>query len=375
MDIWFGGHLQRRRCDRAVIKRIDRYVLKEMVVPVLTGTVVIAMLFLANQMIAIFKELDLSNVPPLAIARFILLTTPKWLQLTIPAGVALGCALALSRLTRDGELTAMRGAGVPVARVLRPVWIVGVLFGFLAFFNAEELMPVASLEERKMANELLLVATVPRFEQNMTLRLPPYVASFGEVQQTGEDGLLIRDVLLIERPRVGQATVYRADQGRYVRGVWTFEQARAWIFENDALVDVGPAERLVINQRIVLQDFFQGAIVEQATAAELWQRVEEGRLAGRPTRALEVAFFERYAVPAACVVFAYMGAVFAVRFSRVSPFLGLFVSFVAIWLYFNVHIIATQVIGRNGWLPPAVATWSPLVVFGLLSLWVGRSVE
>ncbi len=52
-----------------------------------------------------------------SIARLFALVLPQALPYTIPLGVLVGTLIALSRMSADGEVTAMRAAGVPGRRV------------------------------------------------------------------------------------------------------------------------------------------------------------------------------------------------------------------------------------------------------------------
>src|SRR5204862_1056731 len=62
-----------------------------------------------------------------SMAYLFLLALPQVLPLTIPFGVLIGILIGLGRLSSDGELTAMRAAGVPSRKVLYPVLIIRVL--------------------------------------------------------------------------------------------------------------------------------------------------------------------------------------------------------------------------------------------------------
>ena len=62
------------------MKRLDRYILKEMVGPMLIGTVIIALLFMANEFISIFKNFDVSNLPKLAVVQMVMFRMPHWLD-------------------------------------------------------------------------------------------------------------------------------------------------------------------------------------------------------------------------------------------------------------------------------------------------------
>ncbi|MDI9638573.1 LptF/LptG family permease [Kamptonema cortianum] len=358
------------------MKRLDRYLLKEMAVPVIAGTLITALLFMANEMIAVFKQLDLSHVPPMAVLKFLLLKMPFWLTLTIPTGMALGAALALSRLVRDGELTAMRAAGVSIARVLRMVWVVGFLMALVALGNEEKVFPRAAAEARKISSDLMIVASMPKFQRNLMLKLDRYTANFAEVEQTDEDGLRLTGILMIEQIKTGETGVFRAPRGHYYKGVWTIEDPKYMILkDDDATVIVRDADRIVINQRIELQDFMQGGPTEDASLQELAERIRAGVKAKANVNKLVVQYHEKLARPAACIVFALSSALLAVRFSRGSAFMGLMISFVSIWLYFNLHVIATNVVGVRGWLPPALATWMPVILYGSVAVILGRRLE
>lgn len=357
------------------MKRLDRYLIKEMSVPVIVGVVVTALLFIGNEMIAVFRILNLSQVPPLAIVKYMVVKMPTFLTFTIPTGIALGSSLALSRLVRDGELTAMRSAGYSIKRILVTVLVAGAAFSGVAFFNAEKLVPRASVEERKLASELLIIGNLPQFERNLMIKLPPYVANFGEVEQYQNGSLRLADILLIERPRPGQEMVFRAKKGHYYKGIWTIEDPKVWLFEGGSLSTVDKAATIVINQRIELRDFLQGTQPENAPASELWERITAGRKAGANTRVLEVNFYERFALPAACIVFALSSALLSVKFPRGSAFQGLLLSFLTLWAFLNIHSVATTVLGQKGWLPPIASAWVTVGAFGLLTLMLLRSLE
>ena len=45
------------------MKKVDRYVFKELAVPMIVGTVIIALLFMANEFIAVFKNFEITHLP------------------------------------------------------------------------------------------------------------------------------------------------------------------------------------------------------------------------------------------------------------------------------------------------------------------------
>ena len=55
------------------------------------------------------------------------LAMPPVLPLTIPFGVLVGILIGLGRMARDGEITAMRAAGVSSRKVIAPVLLFAAL--------------------------------------------------------------------------------------------------------------------------------------------------------------------------------------------------------------------------------------------------------
>ena len=64
--------------------------------------------------------------------RLIWLLVPAVAIYSLPLGMLTGVLLTLGRLSADSEITAMRAAGLSLARIARPVWILGALGAALA---------------------------------------------------------------------------------------------------------------------------------------------------------------------------------------------------------------------------------------------------
>lgn len=357
------------------MKRLDRYVLREMSVPTLSATLIVAGLFAGNELIALYQQLNASNVPFLTMMKLVFLSMPRWLTFTFPTGVAMGCSLAISRLSREGEMTAMRAAGIPIRRILLMVWFCGFAFAGLTFWMAEYVAPAANKEHSKLSVESMIVSGLPNMESNVMIRLNPYLVSFREMRRVGDDKLALSDVLLVKWNNVNEAVVFLAPLGTYDAGTWRFPKPYAWFFSGDGLVDVHDSDEIVLNQKIEIQDMMPSVLPVHQPKEEVWARIVAGRAAGVNVRQLEVQFYERFAVPAACLVFALASAMISIRFSKASAFQGLMLSLTMALAYYNVHMVCTTIVGPNGWLPPMWATWLPVGLFGLAALVAGSRLE
>jgi len=232
------------------MKTLDRYVLRELAVPFLMGTVVIGLLFIANEFIAVFKNFELNHVPILAIVQIVLFRFPHWLSYTLPTGTALAAGLAISRLARESEVTAMRAAGVSVKRILWPVAMAGLLIAVVNFVVVERLVPPAGKAYNRLLQEFVFFSSAPRFQSNVMRKLDRYVVSIGTVQRGVPGQALLSDIIVIERPQPGEVWIYTAKSGIYQDGVWRMSNPYFRQIVGDDLFQARSDKDLIINEPI-----------------------------------------------------------------------------------------------------------------------------
>lgn len=356
------------------MKRLDRYMLRELMVPFMIGTVAVVLMFQANMLIALFKNFQLSAVPPQAIAKLLLYKTPYFMNMTLPVGVALATSLALSRLTRESELTAMRAAGTRILRVIWPVSLFGLAVGLFNFYLNEKVMPPAEKEEARLSTELLMLGTAPDFKANVSIHIGDYQATIGTVMKGPNGTLHLNDVALFETPHPYEHAVYLAKEGDYENGIWTFPGAIVWYFKDNDLYQF-KAKTLTINQKISLADLYSQPQPTEMTLGQLRDSIKMGKSQKIDTTSLEVSYHTRFSVPATCYVFAVFAPVFAIWFGRGGGFVGVLVSILMVMAYWNIFVVSTEIFGRNGWLSPALSAWLPNVLFIALALYGLRRLE
>ncbi|HXH60892.1 MAG TPA: LptF/LptG family permease [Fimbriimonadaceae bacterium] len=350
------------------MKRIDRYILKEMAIPMIVGTLVVALLFMANEFIGIFKNFEITRLPFTAILQMVLYRMPQWLSLTLPSGTAIGVALAVSRLARESEITAMRAAGVPLRRIFLPILVVGALVSVGNFLIVEKLIPPASKQYRNVTGQASMVASAPAFKSNVMLQLDRYTANFREIQRTKGGSILLKGIVIFERPKAEETVLFIAEDGSYDDGVWTINKPDVYTMHGADLVAFRVMDKATINERVRVADVFSPPVPDEETAAALKKAIEQRRANRIDTTVLEVAYQVKFSLPASCLVFALASAAFAVSMMRSGPFVGLIVSMGLVMLFYNIHVISTQIFGPNGWLPPVAAAWLPDVVYALVTL-------
>ena len=358
------------------MKRLDRYMLKEMAVPMFWATVVVTLLFQANFLIAEYRFLNVSQLHWAAKWQIILLHTPSFLQMALPVGVSMGGAMAMSRLARESELTALRAAGVPIMRVILPATVAGLVLGCFNFYAGNYLMPQAEVDAYNVENKMAGLAVIPEFASNQIFKLKQYTISIGQIRRVGNNQVDLDNVVLFEHPRADQTAITHAPHGVYDHGTWKFPNAYYFLVEGSHLT-MAKAKQIIFNEKIVIDDFFANPAnkVETQTLDALRQSIESFKKAGQKPNELETNYYFRFSVPAACLLFGLVSPVLAVRFAKGGVVAGVILSIFLVFLYYNLYMICKEVFGKQGWMPPMVAAWLPDVIFLVLGVWGVRRLE
>ncbi|HUO31360.1 MAG TPA: LptF/LptG family permease [Bryobacteraceae bacterium] len=107
---------------------LSRYIFREILSSAILGTALATAIIFLQSVGKLFEVLVRTSPGPETILYLFALSLPPLLPLTIPFGALVGILVGLGRLATDGEVTAMRAAGVSSRRVVPPV----MAFAFIA---------------------------------------------------------------------------------------------------------------------------------------------------------------------------------------------------------------------------------------------------
>jgi lipopolysaccharide export system permease protein len=360
-----------------LIRSLDRYIFRELIVPFLIGTASVVLMFLANTLIHYSEQIFRKDVPWSAVGQLMLFSIPSTLKLTLPVGTAIATSLAVSRLVRESELTALRAAGIPIRRVLLPVIALGVLAAGMNLALVERVMPFTEIKFKDTLRKILMSAEAIGVRSNALLKFDDgrYHVSIAAIEKGAGGEIKLSGLFVFHQPKRGEYWFAMADSGNYKDSLLTLLRPQIYQFEGERLISWDVKDTHVISQRIGVDAFFGTALPEEQTASQLGKTVRELRQRGLAdeARRYEVEFWNRFAIPFSCLVFALFSPIFAVKFSRGGPFVGVLISVIVVFVYYNVWILTSQVLAnQHGLLPPIVGAWLPNLLFLLtagVALW------
>jgi lipopolysaccharide export system permease protein len=329
-------------------------------------------------------------------ARLVALLFPFAISYALPMGILTGVLLTLGRLSADSEITAMRASGLSVARIARPVFILGIAGAIAAFYVNFESMPWARVRYHKeLANAI-------RADPLRVIVPKTFIRDFaGCVLYVGEkEGPVLRDIWLWELDAQFRVRrLIRAEAGRLEYDdatnslVPTLVGTKVEERDNEdpedfskspKVASIGRAEEVRISLERIYGRKLDRMKDDWLTYDEL--RAKQARLAretvapaamkerGREQMKLALVMQEKFNLSLAVFSFALVGVPLGIKVSRreTSANLGLALLLV---LGFYFLIVAVKWLDRHPEYRPDLLLWLPNVLFIALGLWLFSRID
>jgi len=183
-----------------VLRLLGRYIFREILSSALLGTLLATFVLFLRGVDPIFELLVRANGAGTSIVlQLFALALPAVLPFTIPFGVLVGILIGLGRMAGDGEIIAMRAAGVSSRKVIAPVLLFASLGAGLGFYVTLRLKPYSIKRYTELVNQLeksqLNANITPRvFVENLNPNTILYVGDVKEGERAVWKNIFVADV-------------------------------------------------------------------------------------------------------------------------------------------------------------------------------------
>ena len=176
-----------------------RYILRDTLMHTLLGLFAFTVLLVGQNVMRLLDDLLAAGVSAGTLASLVAVVLPSYLAYAIPTSLLFGVLLTFGRLSADGEVVAIRAAGISVPRLLPPVLALGLVCAAATGYLQFELEPASRHKLKTLVKSLAgaLEVIEPGEFKNLGGRTV-YVAERGD-ETCRYRGVLIGD--LTERPR------------------------------------------------------------------------------------------------------------------------------------------------------------------------------
>jgi LPS export ABC transporter permease LptG/LPS export ABC transporter permease LptF len=365
---------------------LSRTIFGEITLSALFGTVLFTFVLFLQQISHLFERLIRSSAPPQTVGYLFALLLPYVLTFTIPVGVLVGVLMTLSRMSSDGEITAMRAGGIPGRRVLWPVMSFALIGAMLAGAATFWLTPLAIRQRYKVINKLAAA--------ELTAEIQPRVFEEGfpntilYVSDVGNPGTTVRwkNVFLANTapPAERKGGSRESGEGPQItvasEAIAVPDVARNRI--QLSLVNGSTHEAGKTSVEYYTTSFPTGdQILEAEKRGEVRPRIPFTEMDTGPLYRVirgsidaRIEFYQRVVLPPACIFFALIGIPLGVS-SRKAGKSSAFVLTVLIAFLYWMGLIGLIGLARQGTVPVGLALWIPNIVIGAIGLFLLMKLE
>ena len=126
-------------------RTLERYLLREVGLAFLAGVgLAVSILFVLR--IVEFVDLAFARgVPARLVGALALYIVPSYLEIALPMAALLAVVVVFARLGAEGELVAIRAAGIDLRRLARPLVVFSVARMFIQICLRHRLVPLATI--------------------------------------------------------------------------------------------------------------------------------------------------------------------------------------------------------------------------------------
>lgn len=358
---------------------LDRYLLRSFLVPFLLCFFGFLSIWLVFDLQSNTSDFIDAKVSLGWVALYYLTQAPQFLMMCIPVGLLLALLFCLSKMSRSNEIISMLTAGQSLPRVLLPLIGVGLLLTGVCIALNYSLAPHSDAIKRDLRIRLSRnpgkAATLSgQLFRNRPDRRTWYVTSMPA--KADDPDPLLQNVSILEQNEAGAIVAkWYAYTARYRPDVkrWQFFNGKTFQFGADGtLLSAKTFKTLEVNNwsetpwRIVSSNLDpQGlSVPELREYLQFNADFPEAQLAPYRTH-----LHYRWALPFQCLAVVLFTGPLAIVFSRRGVLSGIAG---AIFLFAGMTFFSYLMLafGKGALLSPALATWSPLLLFSGIGLYL-----
>ena len=370
-----------------------RAIFREVAKSAIFGAALFTFVLFLQRVGKLFEILVRSSASVGTVAHLFALAIPFTLSFTMPLGVLVGVLIALSRMSSDGEIVAMRAAGVPSRKVIAPVLLFATFAMLVTFTASLWLTPYATWRTFKVLNRLSAAELTSEVQpQVFNEDFPNRVLYISDVTPGAANrwrNVFIADTTPAEEQK---KTDHDRGEGPSVTvagsGIAVPDVAHNQIqlsLQQEALYDVGkdPADYYTSSCPVMCEQVLEATKPNEVHAKgyteidtlPLYRLAYHDKTLDRDNVIqARIELHRRLALPPACFLLALIGIPLGVS-SRKGGKSGAFVMTVALAFIYWMGLIAGQRLGQAQKLPVGIAMWISNSIFAVVGVFLLTRME
>lgn len=343
------------------MKTIDKYLALEFIKPFFIVLFALTVIMISTFLFQLTDFIIIKEVPVITVLKLLLYRLPSFIVETLSMAVLFSTLLALSRLVKDNEYTALRMGSITFRRLVVPLLILALLISGVTYLLNERVVPWANTKYENIKDSLINEQGEPYLAKDIFFK-------------SGQKRYFYLKSLDRRKNKVNHILIYNEAQNYLITAQQGSIKGDLLRIEQGIIAKLAPDGYLKeeLNFRgksIDLQRNLAELLEQQKKPAELnrgqlKQRIEIFKRSGLDATKLLVEYHFKLAQSLAALIFVLIGAPLSIKAKR-GRIVGVIISVVIIFIYYVLLSLAKS-LGKNGFLLPFFAAWLPNLVFVLL---------
>lgn len=192
------------------MKKLDVLMLKSFLGPFVLTTAVSNFILLIQYLLKYFDDFVGKNLGFSVFAELLFYFSLNMLQVALPLGVLVASLMTFGNLGENFELTAIKGSGISLIRVLRPIFLFVVVLSIGAYFFNNYTIPAANLKAYSLLYDIKHTKPALDIKEGAFYNgIPNYSI---KVKEKFPDGKTLKDVIIYDHTAgKGNKTIILAD--------------------------------------------------------------------------------------------------------------------------------------------------------------------
>jgi len=194
-----------------LLKKLDILILRAFVGPFIATLLISEFVLVMQFMWLYIDDLVGKGLDVVTILKLVSFVAATAIQLALPLALLLSSIMTFGNLGERFELVAIKSAGIPLLRFMRPLFVVAVLMCGVAFLFANNIIPVAQLKLNALKYDIIVKKPAFDLKEGVFFdKIDGYVIKIGKKDK---DDSTIRNVVIYEKNQGLQDHFLVADYG------------------------------------------------------------------------------------------------------------------------------------------------------------------
>jgi lipopolysaccharide export system permease protein len=361
---------RRRMFSASFPTLLDDYILRDFFVylgMILSTFLVLVIIFTLFELLG---DILRNQVPALVVAEYLVNVAPYLLYNVAPLVMLLAVLVTFGLMERSNEITAIKATGTSIYRVVTPVIVAAAVMSAALFFADQFYLPHTNKRQEALHNQI-------KGKPAQTYLRPDRKWIFGQ-----NNDIYYYQFFDTDRDQFGNITVFQLDRAKFAitrrihaeRAHWA-DNLNRWVYEQGwdrslnvfAIANYRPFEVATFPELPETPAYFKKEVKQysEMNYEELRRYIRDLQQSGFDVVRLRVQLNKKLSYPLITLIMAILAIPFSLSTGKKGTVTGVAVA-VGIAVFYTVVSRLFEAMGDLSQLPPALAAWSPDLIFILV---------